>query len=121
MTQDEHLAMHAVITKVSASANPKGVKTYKVAFSYPRAFMEYLDEVIGQPIDVYWDEALVLRNAVIKRMHQADVPDSDPIYVAELTCVPMDTELANLVDAVNNSGDLRISVPQGTLFAGPSS
>ena len=111
--------MHAVMTKAGSSANPKGVKTYKVAFSFPRAFTDHIDDLIGIPVDIYWNEDLVLRSATIQSVSIKEVKDMDPVHTANLKCQDTDTSLANLSDVVNDSGDLRVAVAQGTLFSKP--
>lgn len=112
----DNIAMIAVLAKAVAKANARGVKSYKVAFTYPRGFLGVLDEILGMTADVYWNDVLVANSAHLIGMHQHPQPEADPLYVVELDLDASDTSLANLADEVNQSGTVRFHVTQMALF-----
>lgn len=106
------LALHAVLTKADVRANRKGVKTYKIAFSYPPGFHAVLGDVVGTEVDIYWNEQVVAHSAYVTGATVKGVKDEDNEYIISFDATPQDTALANLGNQVNESGDLRLHALQ---------
>lgn len=110
------LSLTAVLKTANGNSSVAGVKTYKLAFIYPRGYLATLDEYLGMQADIYWNDVLVAHSAHIAGMHQHPQPKSDPVYIVDLIADPADTALANLADEILESGELRLFVTQLSLM-----
>lgn len=111
-----NLAMHAVVAKADATLNSKGEKVYKLAFEFPPEFIAQVDGVVGESVDVYWNEDLVALSATVSGMTTRLRKDEDPRRVVSLDADPGDTERKNLAHEVGNAGDLRLRVMQMSIL-----
>lgn len=109
---DQGIALHATVENVSTTRKAKGGKSYKLRFSYPRAFLKYIDEVIDASVDLFWNEELIASSATVKSATQRPRKNDDPLYLVTFDCDGADTGIANMADKTDTAGDLRVVVTQ---------
>ena len=77
------LEMNALLTNVSIRVNPSsGDVKYRLTFSYPPGYDEYLKELVTGAADMYWNDVLVGQSTKITGLSVKPQKDSDPLYVA---------------------------------------
>ena len=115
----ENLTLHATCAKATASLTAKGDKTYKLAFEYPVEFLDDVDALIGERVDVYWNEEMVALGAEVVGTSAKRQKDADPIHTVTIDADAGDTERYNLANEVGKAGDVRLRLMQTTAFSRP--
>jgi len=106
--QNENVAMHAVATKASTTLNSQRVKTYKMAFEYPVELLDDVDALVGETVDIYWNEDIVALGAVVTGTTTKRVKDEPNIHIMNIDADAGDTSRHNLGNDVGDAGDLRL-------------
>lgn len=112
------LEMNATLMLVSIRVNPNsGDVVYKLVFSYPPGYDEYLKQLVVGAADMYWNNELVGQSTVISSLVVKPQKDADPLYVAHFQLDGGDVSRANMGAAANNpDGVLRLVSTQLALF-----
>ena len=121
MTESNSILLTATLLGATAKHNPNtGNVTYRVQFSYPQAFDEYLKQLLAGVMDIYWNGELIAQSALINHLTQKPQKDTDPLYVAYFDLDGGDATRYNMAGATNDPiGELRLVATQMTLFSQP--
>lgn len=114
----DSLRIQATATKADASLTGRGDKVYKLAFEYPPQYIADIDAIVGEQVDVYWNDDLVALGATVTGTTVKAQRDDEPRHILTIEAPAGDTSRKNMADQVQTGGDLRLRVMQMALNSG---